>query len=99
MLRQFLVEIKLPSQFTEEMIERIPAQRNHISQLMDMGTVLTYSLSEDRSKLWTVMLLHSEEEVMETLAQFPMIKFMNPDIHELAFHNQASLITPVVSLN
>jgi len=98
-LRQYMVEFKLPSVLTEEFISKIPEQREKINALMDAGIVLCYTLNLDRSKLWTVIVAVSENAVMDVLAQFPLIAFMKPEIFELTFHHQSSLVMPSISLN
>jgi hypothetical protein len=98
-LRQFMVEIKLPEMLTEEFISLIPEQRMKINSLMDAGVILCYTLNQERSRLWTVIVAKSDLAVMDILAQFPMISFMKPEINELTFHHQSSLVMPSISLN
>jgi len=98
-LRQFMVEIKLPETLTEEFISLIPEQRMKINSLMDAGVILCYTLNQERSRLWTVIVAKSDLSVMDILAQFPMISFMKPEINELTFHHQSSLVMPSISLN
>jgi hypothetical protein len=98
-LRQFMVEFKLPEILTEEFIRRIPEQRGRINSLMDAGVILCYTLNTERTKLWTVIVAKSDLAVMDVLAQFPLITFMKPEISELTFHHQSSLVMPSISLN
>jgi len=98
-LRQFMVEFKLPETLTEEFISLIPEQRATINSLMDAGVIMCYTLNLDRSKLWTVIVAKSDTAVMDVLAQFPLISFMKPEISELTFHHQSSLVMPSISLN
>ena len=94
-----MVEIKLPETLTEEFISLIPEQRMKINSLMDAGVILCYTLNQERSRLWTVIVAKSDLSVMDILAQFPMISFMKPEINELTFHHQSSLVMPSISLN
>ncbi|MBR9919918.1 MAG: hypothetical protein GYB31_03705 [Bacteroidetes bacterium] len=87
MNRIFMVEFALPAVMTEEFMQRIPAQRAMVDKLMAEGNIKAYSLALDRSKLWTIMRGESEFEIMETIARFPLVDFMDPDISELSFHN------------
>ena len=98
-LRQFMVEFKLPQILTEEFITLIPKQRAKINSLMDAGVIMCYTLDLERTKLWTVIVAKSETSVMDILAQFPLIGFMKPEISELTFHHQSSLVMPSISLN
>ena len=94
-----MVEFKLPETLTEEFINLIPEQRAKINALMDAGVIMCYTLNLDRSKLWTVIVAETETTVMDILAQFPLIRFMAPEISELTFHHQSSLVMPSISLN
>ena len=94
-----MVEFKLPQILTEEFITLIPEQRARINSLMDAGVIMCYTLDLDRTKLWTVIVAKSETSVMDILAQFPLISFMKPEISELTFHHQSSLVMPSISLN
>lgn len=98
-LRQFMVEFKLPSTLTEEFVSLIPEQRAKINSLMDAGVIMCYTLNMERTKLWTVIVAKSEVAVMDVLAQFPLISFLTPEISELTFHHQSSLVMPSISLN
>ena len=98
-LRQFMVEFKLPEILTEDFISLIPEQRAKINALMDAGVIMCYTLNMERTKLWTVIVAKSELAVMDVLAQFPLIGFMKPEINELTFHHQSSLVMPSISLN
>lgn len=94
-----MIIIKLPHQMTEDFIRLIPKQRSHINKLMDKGKIVHYSLSMDRSTVWVTMQAVSEQEVMDILATFPLIAYMKPVIHELAFHNAVSNELPKLIMN
>ena len=98
-LRQFMVEFKLPETLTEEFISLIPEQRAKVNSLMDAGVIMCYTLNVERTKLWTVIVAKSDVAVMDVLSQFPLITFMKPEISELTFHHQSSLVMPSISLN
>ena len=98
-MRQFIIDIQLPEVLTEDFISRIPRQREMVDELMVKGTIYFYSLAYDRSKLWVGIKAENEEEVWNILYSFPLIEFMNADIHELAFHNSARMNIMQLSLN
>jgi hypothetical protein len=98
-LRQFMVEFKLPEILTEDFISLIPEQRAKINALMDAGVIMCYTLNQERTRLWTVIVAKSDVAVMDVIAQFPLIVFMKPEISELTFHHQSSLVMPSISLN
>lgn len=94
-----MVEFDLPAQMTEDFMRRIPAQRLKVNEMMEGGKILSYSLSADRQKLWCIFKVESELEVMELIADFPLVKYMDPNIHELMFHNMVAARIPLFSLN
>ena len=98
MMNQYLFEIALPEDITEEFIALIPHQRAHIDTLMVKGIVTSYSLAIDRSRLWVTLLAHSEEDAAKTLETFPMHKFFDARMFPLAFHNMTFSLAKV-SLN
>jgi muconolactone delta-isomerase len=97
-MKQYMVDIDLPEFMTEEFLAMIPRQREQIKTLLHEGKIVNYALALDRSKLWTIILAESEDEVMEILSTFPLIHFMTPEIYELAFNNRTQRL-PMFSLN
>jgi muconolactone delta-isomerase len=97
--KSFFIEIKLLHSFSREFMELIPAQRKVVNTLMDEGKIISYSLSLDRTKLWMVADAKDENEILDVLATFPLIRFMKPEIHELAFHDNVHSGFPHLSLN
>jgi len=94
-----MVEFDLPAVMDEGFTNRIPAQRLKVEELMEKGFLLSYSLSADRQKLWCIVKAESETDVMESVAEFPLIKYMTPIITELMFHNMVAARIPLFSLN
>jgi hypothetical protein len=97
-MEQYLVEIFLP-EFTEEFFELVPAQRAYINKCMADGSVSSYSLAADRSKLWVVFMAKTEAEMKKILHRFPIIKRVNYKSFPLMFHNSMELMMPAISLN
>ncbi|MBS1622533.1 MAG: hypothetical protein JSS76_08755 [Bacteroidetes bacterium] len=95
---QYLVEMSLP-EFTEEFVELIPAQRAYVNECMVKGSILSYSLAEDRSKLWVVFAAKSRVEMLKVLHKFPVIRFVKVKTYPLMFHNSMELMLPAISLN
>ncbi len=94
-----MIEFDLPQEMTEEFMLKIPAQRIKVNELMESGTILSYSLSMDRQKLWCVIKAQTEIDVMNIIEEFPLIDYMEPTISELMFNNIVSLRMPLFSLN
>lgn len=97
--KSFFIEIKLLHSFSKEFFELIPEQRKVVNRLMDEGKIISYSLALDRSRLWLVCDGKDEEAILDMLACFPLIHFMKPEIHELAFHDNVHSGFPHLSLN
>ncbi|ARK10241.1 muconolactone Delta-isomerase family protein [Fibrivirga algicola] len=97
-MSQFMVEFSLAN-MDAAFMAKVPEQRAKINELMEQGHILSYSLAADRSKLWCIVNADSELDVLETIASFPLIDYMKPEISELMFNNVVSLRVPMFSLN
>lgn len=87
-----MVEFELPEVMTEEFMALIPQQRYVINQMLAEGTIKSYSLSMDRSRLWVILAAASEFEAMEIITTFPLSDYMTPHLSELMFHNSADML-------
>ena len=94
-----MVEFDLPQPLPADFIALIPEQRAMINQLLEEQKVLMYSLAADRSKVWAIMNAKDEIEVMNVLADMPLIQYSDPIVTELAFHNSVRFAFPAISLN
>ena len=94
-----MIEFELPSVMDEEFMQKIPAQRLKVNEMMENGKILSYSLSADRQKLWCILKAESELEAIEAISEFPLIGYMDPTITELMFHNMVAARIPLFSLN
>lgn len=97
--RPWMAEIGLPNPITTEFASLIPSQRMTVGLLMSSGTILSYTLTADRTKLWVVLAGTSEAEVREALKKFPILPYCRYTIHELFFHEMAQSGIPKMSLN
>ncbi len=98
-METFLVEIDLPTDWTPEYVQLIPAQRQRINELMAVGRISMYALSAERDKLWCALRAKDEYDAMDLLSTFPMIRFMKPKIRSLMFYNGSDEMIPAISLN
>ncbi len=98
-MAHYLAEIDLPAELSEEFLALIPRQRAQVEKLFTEGTLLSYSLSADRTRLWAIFTASSELEVSEILATFPLHPYIHSHIHELFFTQHAGTTFPAVSLN
>lgn len=96
----YMVDIDLPEYLDEEFLELLPFQKIHISELMSRGIITTYSMSNDKSKVWTTVHANSEREVGEIVAAFPLSSYFILSIHQLEDHDSLNLsAAPPISLN
>ena len=95
----FLVHIILPDVFTQKFYEMIPKQREHINGLLEKQTVISYSLDMERKNVWVFVSATDENEVMDLLSAFPIIKEVKVTIHELAFHDASHKALPDLIMN
>ena len=98
-MAQFIIDIHIPMDPDREFFELIPLQQAHILMLLEQGTVMSYSLSLDRSRLWVTMNARTERDVIEILTAFTMFKYFEPSIYPLMFHNTSLMSQLKVSLN
>jgi Muconolactone delta-isomerase len=98
-MSQFMVELTLPNELTEEFLQIVPRHRLKINELMERGKINSYALAADRSKVWCIVKAESEFEVMDIIAQFPLIDYLTPSISELMFNNAVALRLPLFTLN
>ena len=95
MTNQYLFDITLPGELTEDFVSLIPFQRTHIDSLMVKGVVTSYGLAADRSKVWVTMRAESEERAHEIVRSFPLYKFFTVRLYPLAFHNMTLSLTNI----
>jgi hypothetical protein len=95
--RVYMVEFDIPF-LTQEMMELIPEQRLCINEYMLTKKISTFSLAIDRSRLWAIFTVASEQELIELINSLPMTPFMKYIYTELMFHNMLQMV-PNYSLN
>jgi hypothetical protein len=95
----FLAHLILPEFFPTKFMALIPKQRARVNQLMDQGVIKSYSLDMARRNVWAFIEANDEEEVMEYLQSFPIIKEVKIRIHELAFYDSAPVGLPELIMN
>lgn len=99
-MSEFMVEIKLPEVLSEEFLALIPEQVDQVNKLIADKKITSYTLNNNRSRLWTTVEADSEEEVVEIISTFPLIQWMKFEIHDLMLNYQnSSVIIPRMSLN
>jgi len=99
MKNTYLAHLSLPEIFTPELMALIPKHRTLINELMEKNIIRSYSLDMERHNVWAFIDAKSEQEVMDILSSFPIIKFVKPTIHELAFYDTAPHGLPELIMN
>ena len=95
---RYMVEFTIPDDFTQEMAESIPAQRNKVETYFYNGKLLSYTLAADRSKLWAIFVCHSEAELINLIENLPMTKYLDYNYNQILFHEMITKF-PSFSLN
>jgi hypothetical protein len=95
---RFMVEFILPEVFTIEMTDSIPEQRKKVDSYFYNSKLLSYTLAEDRSKLWAIFVCNSEAELINLIEKLPMTKYLDYNYHIVMFHEMVSHF-PSFSLN
>jgi hypothetical protein len=98
-LDTFQIHITLPDIFTRRFAALIPQQRERVNQLLEKRVILNYALDMERSHLWVTMQAKNQEEIMDILATFPIIKDVKVEIFELAFFDSAPMGLPELIMN
>lgn len=99
LMNQYMVVFYLPPVLDQEFLSLIPDQRKKVNELMQMGSILSYTLSKDRAMLWAVVHGESEEDIEELMEELPLTQFVEMEVYELFFHNSLANELPVISLN
>jgi len=95
----FQVHIKLPEIFSTRFAALIPRQYEKVNELLEKRVILNYALDMARTNLWVTIQAKDQIEVMDVLATFPIIKYVQLEIHELAFFDSAPIGLPELIMN
>ncbi|MEX0813786.1 MAG: muconolactone Delta-isomerase family protein [Chitinophagales bacterium] len=98
-MKQFLIDIQLPINISENFIKQIPDQHEQIEQMMESGVIRSYSLSADRSRLSMVFNADHSDKVQEILQEFKLYEYFDTTVTELFFYKEAPEQLPAISLN
>ncbi len=98
-MNQFMAEIYLPHVIPQDLINLIPAQRAQVNKLFEDGSLRSYSLSSDRSRLWVIMVAESQHQAYDILDIMPIMPYCNADVYQLMFNDMATHELPRLSLN
>lgn len=96
---EYMAEIDLPAQFTDEFLRLIPRQRAMVNELMNEGAITSYAVSLEHAKLWMTVVAENESAVAKMIENFPIAGYISYKISKLTFHNSLSMKLPSFSLN
>jgi muconolactone delta-isomerase len=94
----FMVESTLPP-LTQEFASLIPEHREVVNKLFTQGKLMMYAVSDDRAQWWCCVNAEDEFQVMEILAEMPIMPYLKPEIKDLMFYNGIEQVLPPISLN
>lgn len=95
----FLFELELPP-FDEALVSRIPEHRERINTLFSEGRILSYSVAEDRSRIWCIVEADGQQDAMKMVTSFPLQEFfVDISYYPLLFHQHQPTSLPGISLN
>lgn len=96
----FVVTLKLPEAFDDEVMAVIPRHRAFINKLLAEHVIESYAISADRSRGWVTMHGDDERAVRAVVAQFPLFGFLRGvEVDELFIWDSAADRFPRISLN
>lgn len=88
-----MVEMTLPDYWPRALAEAIPEQRRIVNELLAEGTIQSYSVSADRTRVWIVFVVDDDPAAVDALlADFPIVRFATYEWHPLLFTNDSSSV-------
>lgn len=95
----FMVEIWLPKPMDEEFFALIPQHRKLVNDLIERGLVNSYTVNEDRTKIWMLFNASEESEVKAHLKKLPIFPVVKTEIFKLFIADGEIFRLPKVNLN
>lgn len=96
----FVVSLRLPDIFDEELIAIIPRHRDFINRLLNEKIVESYAISSDRSRGWVTVNGDNVAAVQALVEQFPLYRFFRGvEIDELFIFDSTASRFPHINLN
>ena len=88
-----MVEFDLPEDWPRSLAEAIPEQRRIVNELLAEGTIQSYSVSADRTKVWMVLVVDDSLGAVDMLVNtFPIVEFGTYTYAPLLFTNDSSSV-------
>lgn len=96
--KTYIVTFEVFYPMDDELLELIPKQQEAIKKLFLKGAFQSYSLNKEKDKLWAIVQVDSEIELIQIIDSLPMAGFMSYEYDELIMHNSAFML-PSISMN
>lgn len=96
---KYMAEFDIPRNVDQEFFDLIPQQRIVVKDYFDQNILISYSLNQERTKLWAIFLATSPEELITYIEKMPLSSFMTYTVNELMFHEYSERELPYISLN
>jgi len=98
MRKQYMVTMKVDAPFSQDFVDKLPAQRAFINELFQEGRIALFTVAADRQRAWFILNASDRTEVDDILADFPVVEHVKPYIEEVAFTGLPNMM-PTYSLN
>jgi len=95
---KYMVEFNIQPFFQVEIEEILEEQKMAIADSLYEGKVFSFSLSNDLSQMWMIVLADSESEMVSIIDNMPISKYCDYNYKELMIHHTVQFI-PEHSLN
>lgn len=92
MATAYMVAFQLPETLDNNFQRLIPKQREIVNQYLAKGYLKSYSLSEDRRRLWAIFYADDEAHLRELLQAFPLLRYMRVRVTPLMFHQNSDMV-------
>ncbi len=95
----FMVEVLLPQPMEDEFFSLIPRHRKMVNDLIERGIINSYTVDENRKKIWILFSASEESEVMAHLKKLPIFSLVETEIFKLFIADGDIFRLPKVNLN
>jgi|694.fasta_scaffold24620_3 hypothetical protein len=95
----FMAELWLPQPLNDEFYALIPRHRKMVNDLIERGIVNSYTVDENRTKIWILFSASEESEVLAHLKNLPIFRFVKVEIFKLFIADGDIFRLPKVNLN
>ena len=96
-MKKYLVTARF--QWSEDMMQHIPAHREIINSLIDDQVIDHYVVSMEIQTAWITMNAKNKREIKTFLSPSPLYKYWKLEVHELMVWDGQNYRLPAVQLN